>query len=98
MLIDLLISHQAGNINGVLASISQELESFANDPQWQDLLLAAPLLRGVSNTDALGITISTLLLTTAGEQWRCERELRRRLLERLQREGIPMANRTTAYI
>lgn len=97
-LIDLLISHQAGNINGVLALISQELDSFANDPQWQDLLLAAPLLRGVSNTDALGITISTLLLTTAGEQWRCERELRRRLLERLQREGIPMANRTTAYI
>lgn len=98
MLVNLLISHQAGNINGVLASISQVLESFANDPQWQDLLLAAPLLRGVSATDALGITISTLLLTKAGEQWRCERELRRRLLERLQREGIPLANRTTAYV
>jgi small conductance mechanosensitive channel len=98
MLVNLLISHQAGNINGVLATISQVLESFAKDPQWQDLLLATPLLRGVSATDALGITVSTLLLTKAGEQWRCERELRRRLLERLQREGIPMANRTTAYV
>jgi len=98
MLVNLLISHQAGNINGVLASISQELDSFGNDPQWHDLLLATPLLRGVSDTDALGITISTLLLTKAGEQWRCERELRHRLLERLQREGIPLANRSTAYV
>jgi len=98
MLLNMLISHQAGSINSILEIISNELESFNNDPEWRNLLLCPPLLRGVSASDALGITISTLLLTKAGKQWSCERELRRRLLGRLQREGIPLANRTTAYV
>jgi small conductance mechanosensitive channel len=90
--VKLLISHRCGAIGQVLAVLAEELAAFHADPAWGPRLLAPPLLRGVSATGPLGITVSMLLTTVAGEQWACSRELQRRLVTRLQQEGIPLAD------
>jgi small conductance mechanosensitive channel len=91
ILVDLLVSHRNQDIGRVLAVVAEELEAFGEDPHWGSLLLSPPVLRGVSATGPMGITVSLLLTTVAGEQWSCSRELQKRLLARFQREGIPLA-------
>jgi small conductance mechanosensitive channel len=90
--VNLMVSHRCPDIDRVLAVVGEELEAFRTDPAWGPRLLVPPLLRGVSATGPLGITVSTLLTTVAGEQWACSRELKRRLVARLQREGLPLAD------
>jgi small conductance mechanosensitive channel len=91
-LVELLLSHRTADINAVLAVIAEELHALGRDPLWGPQLLAAPFLRGVTGTGPLGISVSMLITTQAGQQWACSRELQRRLLQRLQREGIPLAS------
>ncbi|WP_259723667.1 mechanosensitive ion channel family protein [Synechococcus sp. CS-1332] len=90
--VKLLVSHRCSDIDQALAVVAEELALFHADTTWGPRLLAAPLLRGVSATGPLGITLSALLTTVAGEQWACSRELQRRLVARFQREGLPLAD------
>jgi len=90
--VKLLISHRCTAIGHALAVVADELAAFHSDPTWGPRLLAPPLLRGVSGTGPLGITVSVLLTTVTGEQWACARELQGRLVARFQREGIPLAD------
>ncbi|MBW4529691.1 MAG: mechanosensitive ion channel family protein [Aphanothece saxicola GSE-SYN-MK-01-06B] len=90
--VKLLISHRCTAIGQALAVVAEELAAFHADLTWGPRLLAPPLLRGVSATGPLGITVSALLTTVAGEQWACSRELQGRLVARFQREGIPLAD------
>ncbi|WP_216900578.1 mechanosensitive ion channel family protein [Synechococcus sp. CCY 9618] len=90
--VTLLLSHRGPGIDRALAVVAEVLEAFRCDATWAPRLLAPPLLRGVSATGPLGITVSVLLTTVAGEQWAASRELRRRLVARLQQEGIPLAD------
>ena len=90
--VKLLISHRCTAIGHTLAVVADELAAFHSDPTWGPRLLAPPLLRGVSGTGPLGITVSVLLTTVTGEQWACSRELQGRLVARFQREGIPLAD------
>ncbi|MCP9835726.1 MULTISPECIES: mechanosensitive ion channel family protein [unclassified Cyanobium] len=90
--VKLLVSHRCTDIDHALAVMAEELALFHTDTAWGPRLLAAPLLRGVSATGPLGITVSVLLTTVAGEQWACSRELQRRLVARFQREDIPLAD------
>jgi small conductance mechanosensitive channel len=92
ILVNLVVSHRCHDIDRALAVVAGELNAFHSDSSWSSRLLAAPLLRGVSATGPLGITVSILLTTVAGEQWACSRELRRRLVARFQREAIPLAD------
>nr|WP_286191016.1 mechanosensitive ion channel domain-containing protein [Synechococcus sp. FACHB-909] len=90
--VKLLISHRCTSIGQALAVVAEELAAFHTDPTWGPRLLTPPLLRGVSATGPLGITVSVLLTTVTGEQWACARELQGRLVARFQREGIPLAD------
>jgi hypothetical protein len=45
----------------------------------------------VREINALGVTLSILLITHTGHQWAAQREVLRRILERFQREEIPIA-------
>ncbi|WP_156818467.1 mechanosensitive ion channel family protein [Cyanobium gracile] len=90
--VKLLLSHRCSAIDQALAVVAEELAAFHADPAWGPRLLTPPLLRGVSATGPLGITVSMLLTTVAGEQWACSRELQGRLVARFQREGIPLAD------
>ena len=92
ILVNLVLSHRCHDIDQALAVVAGELNAFQSDASWSSRLLAAPLLRGVSATGPLGITVSILLTTVAGEQWACSPELRRRLVARFQGEAIPLAD------
>jgi hypothetical protein len=71
--------------------IRQEMEAFAADPAWKPCLERRPELRGVTAAEPAGISVAVLVVTVPGAQGPAGRELRLRLLERLSREAIPLA-------
>jgi small-conductance mechanosensitive channel len=77
-----------------LAALGEETASFAADPRWAALLLEPPQVRGVSEVRTDGVWVSVLLATRAGRQGMVRRALLARLVERLGREGIPLASST----
>ena len=85
------LSHRCHQLRHALAVIRAGLRTFAADPHWGPMLLEPPQLRGISDVNPEAIVVSVLLVTTAGNQWAAGRELRLRLLEKLQRAGIPLA-------
>ncbi|MFN9644548.1 MAG: mechanosensitive ion channel family protein [Cyanobacteriota bacterium] len=91
VLVEVMLSHRGGDLLQALALIRQELEAFAVDPSWQPALLRAPELRGVTAAGPSGITASVLVETVAGAQGPAGREVRLRLLQRLRREGVSLA-------
>jgi hypothetical protein len=56
-------------------------------------LLEPPVLRGIRAARPEGLEVSLVLVTQVGRQGEAQRELLRRLLLRLQREGIPLGGR-----
>jgi small conductance mechanosensitive channel len=92
MMVDLVLSHRCGDLPRAIALIRQELEAFAGDPAWQPSLLQPPELRGVTAAGPSGITMAVLVETVAGAQGPAGRELRLRLLERLRRGEVPLAD------
>jgi small conductance mechanosensitive channel len=87
----LLLSHRCRQPRRALAVIAEELQAFAGDPAWQSLLLEPPILQGIADVTPQGLTVSMLLVTAVGVQEAAGRELRLRLVERLLREGLPLA-------
>jgi small conductance mechanosensitive channel len=88
----LVLSHRCRKLRTALAVIEAELRAFGGDAAWQSLLLQAPTLQGIADVSPQGVTVSMLLVTAAGAQEAAGRELRLRLVERLQREGLPLAD------
>ena len=91
LVVRLVLSHRCRGLGGALAVIDGELQALASDPAWRPQLLEPPILQGVSDVSPEGVTVSLLLVTVVGAQEAVGRELRRRLVERLQREGLPLA-------
>lgn len=91
--VTLLLNRQAVDLDRALAVIEEERKAFAADPTWQPLLLEPPLLRGIKAARPEGLEVSLLLVTRVGRQGEAQREMLRRLLNRLLREGIPLGGR-----
>jgi small conductance mechanosensitive channel len=91
--VTLLLDRERADLARALAAIEQERQAFASDPAWQPLLLETPLLRGIRAARPEGLEMSVLLVTVVGRQGEAQRELLRRLVLRLQREGIPLGGR-----
>jgi small conductance mechanosensitive channel len=91
LVVRLVLSHRCPGLGSALAVIDAELKGLASDPAWQQQLLEPPILQGVSDVSPAGVTVSLLLVTVVGAQEAAGRELRLRLVERLQREGVPLA-------
>jgi small conductance mechanosensitive channel len=85
------LSTRCGDLAQALAVIRQEMEAFAVDPAWKPCLERRPELRGVTAAEPAGISVAVLVVTVPGAQGPAGRELRLRLLERLSREAIPLA-------
>jgi small conductance mechanosensitive channel len=85
------LSTRCGDLAQALAVIRQEMEAFAADPAWKPCLERRPELRGVTAAEPAGISVAVLVVTVPGAQGPAGRELRLRLLERLSREAIPLA-------
>jgi small conductance mechanosensitive channel len=87
----LVLSHSAADLDQALTVLQQICGAFAEDPAWQADLTGAPQVRGLTEEGPRGLELSVLLLTQANRQWAASRELRRRLVDGLRAEGIPLA-------
>lgn len=84
-LVDIEIDFDA-DIDGVMALLGQVGAGLAQE--WPDRLLEATQVLGVENIGANGIMLRTLTKVAPGKQWEVARELRKRYLLALRKEGI----------
>jgi small conductance mechanosensitive channel len=78
------------NVDHAIAVLQDEAQRFAADTAWQARLEGMPDVAGVEQLGEHGVTIRVLLRTVPGAQWEVGREFRRRIKNRLDREGIAM--------
>jgi small conductance mechanosensitive channel len=76
------------NVDHALALFREEATKMAADPVWQPKFDGNPEVVGVERITQTGLTIRTLLRSLPGQQWSLAREFRRRMKNRLDREGI----------
>jgi small conductance mechanosensitive channel len=88
------------DLDRALAVFRDEAARFAADPAWAPLLDGAPEVPGVERFDDSAVVIRVLLPTRAGKHWDAAREFRRRLKQRLDREGIeiPFPQRVVRHV
>ena len=76
------------DVDRAIAVVSDEASQFSNDSVWA-IQLDGPLeVLGVESLGENAMVIRTLIRTQPGSQWNAGREFRRRLILRLEREGI----------
>jgi moderate conductance mechanosensitive channel len=75
-------------LDRVLEIFRDEARRLAEDPVWRSDLDGAPEVAGVNELADSQVTVRTLLRTRPGKQWGIAREFRRRIKNRLDREGI----------
>ncbi len=76
------------DVDKALTAVRETAEELARDPDWQQSVLEAPNLLGIDNLEHSGMAVHLLLKTQPGLQWKVGRELRRRIRQRFEREGI----------
>lgn len=76
------------DIDEAIAVISDELERFAADPEWEVLFMDAPQLLGVEALGESSVKVRALLRVNPSARWTSRRELLRRIKNRLDGEGI----------
>jgi len=83
-------------VDRALEVFEDEANRFAADAGWSEKLDGPPEVQGVQDLGDNAVVIRTRLRTIPGEQWAAGREFRRRLKNRLDREGIeiPFPQRT----
>jgi small conductance mechanosensitive channel len=84
------------DLDRALAIFRDEAARFSDDTTWKHRLDGTVEVSGVEKLDDSGIIIRTLVRTVPGSQWDAAREFRRRIKNRLDREGIeiPFPQRT----
>lgn len=84
------------DVDKALAIIRDELVVLSKEEEWSWRLDGAPEVAGVNELGDNAITIRVLLRTQPGSQWDVGREFRRRIKNRLDKEGIeiPFPQRT----
>jgi small-conductance mechanosensitive channel len=85
--VDVGVSYES-DVDQVLKILEDTADAFYRDPQWQEQFDAPPEVLGVDSFGDLGINIRTWLRTHPGSQAMVGREFRRRVLVRLEQEGI----------
>ncbi|MDH7486799.1 MAG: mechanosensitive ion channel family protein [Anaerolineae bacterium] len=88
--VPLPVEEDASRALEVLERVGQEL---AAAPQFSPLLLEAPVVTGIENLDGWTMRLRIMVKTLPGQHWEVMRELRRRVSEAFQREGIRLGFR-----
>lgn len=76
------------DVDRVIGIFQQESKAFHDDPAWISRFDGTPEVLGVQALADSSVVIRTLLRVQPGKQWEVEREFRRRIKLRLDREGI----------
>ena len=85
--VDVLVPNGA-DLARAIQLITEEAERLAADPDWAEVLLEKPEVLGVESLGAQGMTVRVEAKTAPTNRVRLGRQLRSRIGERLQREGI----------
>ena len=86
-LLDVSVSYDT-NLRQAEEILKDVADSMWHDPDWADRLLEEPEIWGVENLGAAGVDIRLGIKTRPSEQFKVMRELRTRLKERFDEEGI----------
>lgn len=78
------------NVDHALAVVTEVTKYLFYDRTWRPLMLEAPQVLGVDQIAHTGMVIRIWIKTQPMQQWSVARELRRRLKNRFDREGIPI--------
>jgi len=78
----------AADLDRALGVFRDEAAAFVADADWRARFDGEPEVVGVDSLDSSAVTIRTLFRTQPGQQWAIGREFRRRIKNRLDREGI----------
>jgi len=81
------ITADPDRVLGLLAELS---EAFYTDAAWQAKTLAPPEVLGIDQITASGLLVRIWIKTQPGQQWAVAREFRRRALNALAANGIPI--------
>jgi small conductance mechanosensitive channel len=95
--IDISVTAQA-DANQVTAVLHELLDDIQSDPELGSLILERPDILGVTAIDATGATFRVLVKTQPLQQWKVERELRRRIWQAFRERGIPTPVLTSATL
>ena len=76
------------DVDTVIASLRRLGAEFLEDPQWSPLLVDAPEVLGVENLGDSAVVVRVVAKTLPLKQWDVARELRRRIKNRFDEEGI----------
>jgi moderate conductance mechanosensitive channel len=76
------------DVDRVMDVLRDILGEFAVDPEWAALLLDEPVVPGIESFSDSAVVIRVMAKTLPLKQWDVARELRRRIKNRFDREGI----------
>ncbi|GGF57916.1 mechanosensitive ion channel protein MscS [Marmoricola endophyticus] len=78
-------SEDIGRVKEILSEVGHTL---IDDPTYGEMVLAEPDVKGVQSLDPDSVLVRMLIKTLPGQQWAVTRELRERIKERFDVEGI----------
>ena len=90
VVLDVSVSYRE-NVRQVMDVMRRVGVELWEDPSWRPLLLEEPQVLGVENFSESGVVVRMLAKTRPLKQWDVGRELRARLKEAFDREGIAIA-------
>ncbi len=85
--VDIAVAYD-NDIDKVIAVLREEVEALSADAKWVGRFDAPPEVLGVESFGENGVSIRVLLRTKPGVQSEVAREFRRRLVVRLERDGV----------
>lgn len=88
-MIDVDVSYD-DDVDHVMAVLRDLLDDFQEDPEFVPVITAPAEITGIEALGPYQVTIRVLVKTLPAEQWRVQRELRRRIKYTFERAGISM--------
>jgi moderate conductance mechanosensitive channel len=82
----------------IVALLHELLDNVRDDPEIGAFILEPPDILGINAVSVTGLTFRVLVKTEPLQQWKVERELRRRILVAFRAHGVPMPVLTSATI
>ncbi len=88
--VDVTVAYRE-DVDRVLALLREEVRQFAEDPAWKPMVSGEPRVAGVERLSDVGVVLRLWIDVYPGTQSDAEREVRRRIKNRFDREGIEIS-------
>jgi len=88
-MVDIGVAYEA-DLERALLVLQETADAFAQDPAFGSQLLEPPQVLGPLSLGDSAITVRVMVKTQVGKQWGVARELRKRILDTCDREGVEL--------